>query len=69
MINQLIQEMITYDTKDPKRIRHFIKVSAFAKLIGEEEGLDKEELETLSMAAEKNIFVTETGKSLLKTMF
>ena len=38
--NRLLQAMIAFDRGDAKRIQHFIKVYQFAKLIGEEEGLD-----------------------------
>ena len=43
--------MIDYYQGDPKRIQHFLKVHAYAKLIGEQEGLDKETLEILEVAA------------------
>ena len=42
MINKLFLEMTSYFKGDQKRINHFIKVHSFAKLIGEEENLDKE---------------------------
>ena len=42
MINKLFLEMTSYFKSDQKRINHFIKVHSFAKLIGEEENLDKE---------------------------
>lgn len=51
MINRLIEEMISYFSGDPKRIQHFIKVHAFAKLIGETENLTEKELFTLETAA------------------
>lgn len=51
MINRLIEEMISYFSGDPKRIQHFIKVHAFAKLIGETENLTEKELLTLETAA------------------
>lgn len=40
MLNRLCKETIAYDCGDPKRIQHFIKVHAFAKLIAESEGID-----------------------------
>lgn len=40
MLNRLCREAIAYDCGDPKRIQHFIKVHAFAKLIAESEGVD-----------------------------
>lgn len=40
MLNRLCGEAIAYDCGDPKRIQHFIKVHAFAKLIAESEGID-----------------------------
>ena len=43
--------MIEYYMGDPARIHHFLKVHSFAKLIGEEEGLDAETQEILEAAA------------------
>ena len=42
LLNELATKMIEYYRNDPKRINHFIKVHAYAKLISEEEHLDKE---------------------------
>ena len=39
-IEQVAAAMIAYDAGDPKRIYHFLKVHAFARLIGLGEGLD-----------------------------
>lgn len=39
-VETVINAMITYDAGDPMRIHHFLKVHAFARLIGLEEGLD-----------------------------
>lgn len=50
-INKVTIAMIDYYTGDPKRIQHFLKVHAYAKLIGEQEGLDKETLEILEVTA------------------
>lgn len=50
-LHQLTQAMISYDCGDPKRIQHFLKVHSFAKLIGEEEHLEKQELFILETAA------------------
>ena len=36
----VIRAMVAYDAGDPMRIHHFLKVHAFARLIGLEEGLD-----------------------------
>lgn len=47
----LVSAMIAYDAGDPKRIHHLLKVYAFAKAIGEEEGLDAALQETLEAAA------------------
>ena len=47
----LIDRMIDYFAGDPKRIQHFLKVHAFAKLIGELEGLGREEQAILELAA------------------
>lgn len=51
MINKLYLKMIEYDKGDPKRIQHFTKVSSYAKLIGESEGLDNDTLFILKTAA------------------
>lgn len=51
MLNELLMEMIRYDGGDAKRIQHFVKVHAFAKLIGEMEHLEEETLRTLEAAA------------------
>lgn len=51
MMNKLFMEMIRYDAGDAKRIQHFTKVHAYAKLIGELEGLDNETLRILEAAA------------------
>lgn len=50
-LHQLTQAMITYDGGSPKRIQHFLKVHSFAKLIGEEEHLNEQELFILETAA------------------
>lgn len=39
-IESVIHAMIAYDAGDPMRIHHFLKVHAFARLIGLEERLD-----------------------------
>ena len=51
LLNTLYLKMIEYYRKDPKRIQHFCKVHSFSRLIGEEENLSREELETLEAAA------------------
>lgn len=51
MLNKLYLEMIRYDHGDPKRIQHFAKVHAYAKLIGQCEGLDQDTLFILEAAA------------------
>lgn len=48
---ELIEKMIEYYAGDPKRVQHFLKVYEFAKLIGESESLDAEELHILRTAA------------------
>lgn len=50
-MNKVTTAMIDYDKGDPKRIQHFLKVHAYAKLIGEQERLDKDTLEILEVAA------------------
>lgn len=50
-ISAVCQAMIDYYSGDPKRIQHFLKVHAFAKLIGQKEGLDESQLFVLEIAA------------------
>lgn len=50
-IHDVLMAMIDYYTGDPKRIQHFLKVHAFAKVIGEEEGLSNWDQEILEIAA------------------
>lgn len=50
-LRKLMLAMIAYNNGDAKRIQHFIKVHAFAKLIGIEEGLDVETQYVLEAAA------------------
>lgn len=60
--NILLSEMISYYTGDPKRIQHFIKVYQFAKMIGEEEHLDRKTqyiLETASIVHDIGIKIAE----------
>lgn len=51
MISRLITEMIAYYEGNPKRIQHFLKVYAYAKTIGEREGLDERTQKILEVAA------------------
>lgn len=51
MLNRLCGEAIAYDCGDSKRIQHFIKVHAFAKLISESEGIDAHARFVLEAAA------------------
>lgn len=48
---KLISSMIEYFRGDIKRINHFLKVNAFAKAIGENEGLEDYKQEILEVAA------------------
>lgn len=50
-INNLTNEMIKYYSGQPKRIQHFLKVHAFAKLIGQMENLDDDTAYVLEVAA------------------
>lgn len=50
-LTALCKAMITYDKGDPRRIHHFLKVHAFARQIGVEEGLDEKTLFRLEAAA------------------
>ena len=51
MTERLMAAMIRYDSGDAKRIQHFLKVHALARLIGTEEGLDSDEMVILETAA------------------
>lgn len=50
-ICEIIDSAVSYDRGDPKRINHFMKVYAYARLIGSREGLDEYEQEVLEAAA------------------
>ncbi len=50
-LRSLMLAMIDYNNGDAKRIQHLIKVHAFAKLIGIEEGLDSKTQYILEAAA------------------
>ncbi|MDY3692704.1 MAG: phosphohydrolase [Dysosmobacter sp.] len=47
----ILNAMIAYDAGDPKRIHHFLKVHAFARLIGLGEGLDPDTQFILEIAS------------------
>ncbi len=49
--NKLLEAMIVHDGGVPRRIQHVIKVYQFAKMIGEQEGLDEETQYILETAA------------------
>ncbi len=51
MLNTLFSEMIQYYGGNARQIQHFVKVHAFAKLIGELENMEEETLEILEAAA------------------
>lgn len=48
---KMIQKMIEFDARDPKRIQHFLKVYQFAHVIGLEEGISEELQKILDLAA------------------
>jgi len=50
-ISTIINEMISYYAKDPRRVNHFLKVFSFAKSIGELEKLNEETQDILEVAA------------------
>lgn len=50
-IEKIMQEAVKYDGSDVKRINHFLKVYAFAKMIGKGEKLAPNEQFTLEAAA------------------
>lgn len=49
--SDIINEMISYYAKDPRRVNHFLKVFSFAKSIGELEKLDEDTQDILEVAA------------------
>lgn len=51
MKSRIITKMIEYYKGDPKRINHFMKVYAYAKAIGNEEGLDEKTQNILEISA------------------
>ena len=61
-LRRLMLGMIAYNNGDAKRIQHFIKVHALAKLIGEEEKLDAKTqyiLEAVALTHDIGIRVSE----------
>lgn len=51
ILDELMMKMIHYNSGDPKRIQHFLKVHSFARLIGLSENLDGDTQLTLEAAA------------------
>ena len=51
MIGDVAAAMVAYNAGDGRRINHLLKVFAFAKTIGEREGLDADTQEILEIAA------------------
>lgn len=51
LLNRLMFKMVEFDSGDPKRIQHFLKVASLARTIGEAENLPALELFTLTAAA------------------
>ncbi len=51
LISKAKEKMIEYYAGDSRRVHHFLKVHSFAKLIGELEGMQADELEILEIAA------------------
>lgn len=49
--SEVLLEMIRYNAGDARRVNHLIKVYGFAKVIGEQEGLDARTQEILEVAA------------------
>lgn len=50
-VEKVMQSMIQYNSGDPKRVQHAVKVTAFAVFIGEREKLDEKQMEVLTLAA------------------
>lgn len=80
----LCKEMIAYDKGDPRRIHHFLKVHAFARQIGIEEGLDAQILAEADMLVNQyesgathqqnealyhRLYKTEAGKRIYREMY
>ncbi len=51
LVDQIMEKMIYYSNGNLHDINHFMKVTSFARLIGENENLDKDTLETLIISA------------------
>lgn len=63
-VTKTISAMVEYFSGDPRRISHFLKVYAFAKAIGEAEGLPKEQQEILELAAAVHDIGIKKGEEL-----
>lgn len=50
-MSQLTMAMVTLYSGDPKRVQHFMKVYAFAKMIAEEEQIGSKQREIIEAAA------------------
>ncbi len=50
-IVELAKGMISYEKGEPKRVQHFLKVHAYAKLIGESEHVEERTQEIIEAAA------------------
>ncbi len=50
-VTRLLTDMVSYNAGDPKRIQHALKVTGFARVIGESEGLSDDEMLILLSAA------------------
>lgn len=48
---EVMQAAITYFGNDRRRINHLMKVNTFSNIIGQEEGLSKQEIEILDVAS------------------
>ena len=51
LLDRIFAQMVEYFQGDPRRIQHFVKVHAFARLIGHREGLDAAVQQRLEAAA------------------
>jgi len=51
MNNELLMAMIEYYRGDSHQIQHLLKVTAFAKMIGEREGIDENTMQVLEASA------------------
>ena len=67
-MSQLTMAMVTLYSGDPKRIQHFMKVYAFAKMIAEEEQLGAKQREIVEAAALAGEYQEIEGPPIARAM-